>query len=366
MQKGDPVALTADVRAAVLVAPRHVEIQRFPMPAISEADGLLEVEATGVCGTDLAAYNGTVRPEQIPYVLGHEVVGRIAAVGPEAAERWGVSVGDRVVVEEYLPCGRCADCLDGEYPMCTKGRVGGTSIHRPPALWGAFSEYMYLSPQSLVHRVDGDADPEVLQLFIPIANGMYWVDEVGGARVGSTVAIIGPGPHGLGAVVGAREAGASRIIVVGRSVDEYRLDVAKALGADHVFRSDEEDVYAAVRDVTGGRMADVVINAAGAPAAVALALELAGSRATVVQAGIIGQIVDGVPFDAVFQKKLTIKGVRGRPSRVVPVALSVMASGRYPLERLCTHRFPLEETEQALRLMEEGAADLCRISVMGS
>lgn len=360
------MALAADVRAAVLTAPRRVEIQSFPMPAVGEDDALLKVEATGVCGTDWAAYNGTVRPEQIPYVLGHEVVGRIAAVGPRAAERWGVAVGDRVVVEEYLPCGRCRHCLDGEYPMCTAGRVGGTSIHRPPALWGAFADYMYLSPQSLVHRVDSDLDPEVLQLFIPIANGLYWADEVGGTRVGSTVVIIGPGPHGLGAVIGAREAGAGRIIVVGRSSDAYRLDVASAFGAHHVLRSDTDDVHQTVEELTGGRMADVVINAAGAPAAVALALQLAGSRATVVQAGIIGKAVDGVPFDAVFQKKLTIKGVRGRPSRVVPVALSVMASGRYPLERMVTHRFPLEETERALRLLGEGAEDLCRIAVMGS
>lgn len=353
------------VRAAVLVAPRRVEIQSFPLPDIGDDDGLLRVEATGVCGTDWAAYNGTVRPEQIPYVLGHEVVGRIEAIGPAASERWGVGVGDRVVVEEYLPCGTCAHCLAGEYPMCTAGRIGGTSIHRAPSLWGGFSERMYLSPRALVHRVDGDADPELLQLFIPIANGIYWVDEVGGLRVGDTVVVVGPGPHGLGAVVGAREGGAGTVIVVGLSSDRYRLETARLLGADHVVCADDGDVAAQVAQLTESRMADVVINAAGAPGTFPLALEVAGSRATVVQAGIVGRPIDHVPVDMIFQKKLTIKGVRGRPSRVVPCALALIASGRYPLERLCTHRFPLAETERALQLMGRGEPGVGRITVLG-
>lgn len=355
---------TQHVRAAVLVEPGRVEIQRFPMPTIGEDDALLRVEATGVCGTDWAAYTGTVRPEQIPYVLGHEVVGRIEAIGPVAAKRWGVAVGDQVVVEEYLPCGVCPDCLVGEYAMCTVGRIGGTSIRRTPSLWGGFSEFMYLSPQALVHQVEAEMAPELLQLFIPIANGIYWVDEVAGTRVGDTVVVLGPGPHGLGAVIGAREAGAGKVIVVGRSTDEYRLETALALGADDVLDADRVDVTARLADMTGCKMADVVINAAGAPATFSLALEVAGSRATVVQAGIVGQRIDDIPVDMIFQKKLTIKGVRGRPTRVVPHALALIASGRYPLEKMCTHRFGLDDTQKALQLIGRGEPGLGRIAII--
>lgn len=352
-------------RAAVLVAPRRVKIQSFPLPDVGEDDGLLKVECTGVCGTDWAAYQGSFRSERIPFVLGHEVVGRIEAIGSKAAARWGVTVGDRVVVEEYLPCGYCRHCLMGDHAMCTEGRIGGTSIHQPPSLWGGFSEYLYLSPKALVHRVESDLDPELAQLFIPISNGIYWASEVGSTTVGSTVLILGPGPHGLGAVIGAREAGAGRIIVVGRENDNYRLQTALELGADHVLQLERGDVVERVRDLTRGWMADVVINTASSPSALNLALGLAGERATVVQAGIAGQNANDVPVDQIFQKKLTIKGVRGRPTRVVPVALRVMASGRYPLARMCTHRFPLAQTEEALRLLGGGGDGVCRISVMG-
>lgn len=364
MKGGNEVAM-GESRAAVLVAPGQVEIQSFPLPEIGDDDGLLKVECTGVCGTDWAAYQGSIRAERIPFVLGHEVAGRIVAIGPKAADRWGVAVGDRVVVEEYLPCGYCRHCLMGDHAMCTEGRIGGTSIHQPPSLWGGFSEYLYLSPKSLVHRIEGDLDPELAQLFIPISNGIYWAGEVGSTRVGSTVLVLGPGPHGLGAVIGAREAGAGRVIVVGRETDGYRLQTALDLGADHALRLEEGDVVQRVRELTRGAMADVVINTANSPAALGLALTLAGERATVVQAGIAGQNAHDVPVDQIFQKKLTIKGVRGRPTRIVPAALRVMASGRYPLARMCTHRFPLAQTEEALRLLGGGGDGVCRICVMG-
>lgn len=354
----------SESRAVVLTAPRKVEVRRLPIPVIGDDDALLRVEATGLCGTDLAGYKGDIRLDQIPYILGHEVIGRIEAIGPAAAKRWGVSRGDRVAVEEYLPCGYCGDCLAGQYQMCTAGRYGGTTLNKVPALWGGFSDYMYLPANALVHRLDSDLSPEVAQLFIPIANGIYWASEVGRVGVGATVVVVGPGAHGLGSVIGARESGAGCVILVGRSLDQHRLAVGRALGADHTLSIDEDDIVARVAEITGGKMADVVINTASSATAASAALQVAGKFGVVVQVSITGETAADFPIDLLTQKCLTIKGVKGRPTRTVPVALRLMASGRYPVERICSHRFSLDQTEAALHLMERGAEGLCRIAIV--
>lgn len=339
-------------RAAVLVGERAMEIREFPLPRIGSDDGLLRIEATGVCGSDIDAYqHGSSMFYELPCVLGHELVGRVAEIGDEAAQRWGVGVGERIVVEEYLPCGTCRACLDGAYQMCRVRRYGGRSTSSPPGLWGGYSEFMYLDPQSIVHRVADEVAAELVQLYIPISNGLHWAQGAGGARAGDTVVIIGPGPHGLGCVVGAREAGAGLVILVGTERDEARLRTGTALGADHVLTGSAADIGATVADLTGGRLAETVINAADSAAALATALACAGDRSTVVQVGLAhGGSADLAQTlaTALVERLLTLRGVRGRPSRMVGPALRLIESGRYPLELLNTGTFTVEETEAAL------------------
>jgi threonine dehydrogenase-like Zn-dependent dehydrogenase len=344
--------MTGTSRAAVLYGPGELRIEELPLPEVGRDDGLLTVEATGVCGTDMAAYHGVNPFYELPCALGHELVGRIADIGPEASARWNVSTGDRIVVEEYLPCGTCRSCLAGAYQMCRVPRYGGKSIHSGPGLFGGYSDYLYLHPQSIVHKVAEDVSAELVQLYIPLSNGLDWVAGVGGLRPGGTVVIVGPGPHGLACVVGAREAGAGTVAVVGRPGDENRLSVAGALGADHTFTGPLPDVVAALEDITGGALADTVINAADSSAALDTAVAVAGDRATVVQAGLAKGGGGGAEslVDAMNRKVLTLRGVRGRPSRAVPPTLRLIESGTYPLELMCTGRFPIEQTEQALTL----------------
>ncbi|NDZ78280.1 alcohol dehydrogenase catalytic domain-containing protein [Streptomyces sp. SID10853] len=337
-------------RAAVLYGPGDLRIEEFPLPEIRADDGLLEVEATGVCGTDMAAYHGVNPFYELPCALGHELVGRIVEIGPAAGARWNVSAGDRVVVEEYLPCGTCRSCLAGAYQMCDVPRYGGKSVHSGCGLFGGYSDYLYLHPQAIVHKVADDIPAELVQLYIPLSNGLDWVAGIGGLRPGGTVVIVGPGPHGLSCVVGAREAGAGTVVVVGRPADGTRLDVARALGADHTLTGDLPEVLSAVQELTGGVLADTVINAADSSAALETATAVAGNRATVVQAGLAKGGGGGAEalVDAMNRKVLTLRGVRGRPSRMVPPTLRLIESGRYPLERMCTGRFPIEQTEHAL------------------
>lgn len=342
--------MTRTSRAAVLYAPGDLRIEEISLPHIGATDGLLRIEATGVCGTDVAAYHGVNPYYELPTVLGHELVGVVEEIGDQASQRWGVVPGDRIVVEEYLPCGTCRSCLAGAYQMCDVPRYGGKSIHDGPGLYGGYADYLYLHPQAIVHKVSHDVDADLVQLFIPLSNGLHWVGDVGALPPGGTAVIIGPGPHGLSCVIGARENGAGQVIVIGQEHDAERLETARALGADHVVTGSTHEVFEQVREVTAGLLADTVINAADSSAALETAVAVAGDRATLVQVGLPksgGGTAEPV-LNALNSKVLTIRGVRGRPARAVPPTLRLIESGRYPLHLLTTGQYTIAQTEDAL------------------
>lgn len=345
--------------AAVLTEPRTIEVRKFEVPRVGVDDALLAVEATGICGSDWAPYVGTL-PFAIPaIVLGHEVVGRVVAIGPVASERWNVYVDDRVVVEECIPCGFCELCRSGNYAMCdglhgTAGkRYGLIDVDRAPHLWGGFGNYMYLEPNSVVHRIAESIPAEIAPLFIPISNGVRWVQHLGRAAAGDTVYVQGPGQHGLGCVVAAKEAGATCVIVAGTTRDAHRLEVAKRLGADHTILIDQDDVVDRVRAITGGRFCDVVIDAtAGAPRAAQTAVDVAAINGRVLFAGFTeGQPAEGFVFDKVVMNGLTLIGAFSHEIRSVRSAIKILESQRYELGALCTHSFALGDVTPALQTL---------------
>ncbi len=349
------------VRAAVTPAPLVTEVRTFPVPPVGPDDGLLDVEACGLCGTDWDFYTRRRGAHLGPLILGHEIVGRVMALGERAAERWKVREGDRVAIEEFLPCGHCEFCLSGRPALCEATdsrsekpflRYGATPIDVPPGLWGGFSEVLYLHPHALVHPI-GDLSADLATLFVPISNGVRWVLKEGRLPRGGTVVVFGPGAHGLGCVVAAVEGGADHVIAVGRS-HGARLEAARALGAIPIA-SEVTDVVTAVREITSGAMADVVVDLApGAADTVQMGLALARKGGTVILASAKhGTPVAGFQSDMIVRKELTVKGVRGRDYQSVEDALRIIRSGRYPLERLRTHEFPLSKADLALRVLGE-------------
>lgn len=357
--------MTSNVRAAVAVDPLRTELQHFPLPDIGADDAVLRVAISGICGTDWEIYRRESRGVGLgPLILGHEIVGTVAAIGDRAAERWAVRSEDRIALEEFIPCGRCRLCLAGHYRLCDTTdsrsgrpvlRYGITPISIAPSLWGGFAEYVYVHPNSIVHRMPAAIGDEVATLFIPISNGIQWVVKEGGLRLGDRVLIVGPGQHGLGCVVAAREAGASAIVVVGTSRGSDRLALAMDLGATHTIRSDREDVAAAVVEATNGEGVDVAVDLTpGASEPVGACIEACRKRGVVVLAGSKhGRPLDGFAYDVVVRKELSVRGVRGHDYDAVEAAIAIIGSGRYPLERMCTHRFSLDRVDDALRVVGE-------------
>ena len=343
-------------RAVVQTAPRRLEMRELPMPAIDADSAVLRVEACGICGSDAEQYAG-VLPVRLPVVPGHEPLGIIAQIGDRAARRWGVDVGDRVAVEALIRCGHCRDCLAGAYQLC-RGRGslfghGYVPLDHPPALWGAYADYMYLDPLSLVHRIRADVPAHLAVMFNPLGAGFRWAVEIPDTKPGDAVLILGPGQRGLASVIAARAAGAGPIIVTGLTRDAAKLAIAKELGADWVIDVEQEDARARVRELTQGRGADVVIEVtANAPEPVAEALRYVATGGRIVLAGVKGfKSVPDFVSDFVVVKEITIKGAFGVTWRAYESAIRLIESGRVPLERMHTHDFPLEQAELAIQTL---------------
>lgn len=322
--------------AAVLVLerPGHLVRRDVGVPDIGPDDGLLRVEACGLCGTDHEQFTGVLSGPG-PFVPGHESVGVIEAVGDAAARRWGVRAGDRVAVEVFLSCRVCAACTAGEYRRCERHGLrdmyGFVPVAEAPGLWGGYGEYQYLAPDSLLLPVPAGLDPVVATLFNPLGAGIRWGVTVPGTAAGDVVAILGPGIRGLAAVVAAREVGAGFVMVTGAGArDHPRLEVARSFGADVCVDVAEADPVAALRQ-GAGRLADVVVDVtAKAPGAFAQALSLCRPGGTVVVAGTRGALVDRVPVDTVVYKELRVVGALGVDAPAYRAALDLLSSGRYP------------------------------------
>lgn len=335
--------------AAVLFAERDLQFRELPLPDIGADDGLIRVEACGVCGADLAPYRGDFMGGFFipPVILGHEIVGIVERIGSEAQRRFGVREGDRVVLEEPIPCGTCRSCRSGRYQRCPAPRYGAQTIDVEPRLWGGFAEHVYLHPQALLHKVPAGVDPMLAPLFVPISNGLFWTQEIGGLEAGQVAVIQGPGQHGIGCVIAAKDAGAGCVIVTGTSADAERLALAKQFGADYTIDVDAGDAAEQVRQITGGEMADVVVHAADHSAkAFEQALAFAAPGGTVVNVGSVHGPVEILP-DTIYMKELTIVGVRGRYGNSIVQALALLAAGQHPFERLSTHHYDLTDIQSA-------------------
>ncbi len=337
----------------VQTAPRTLEPRELPLPEIGPDDALLRVEACGICGSDVEQFEGVLKVP-LPLVPGHEPLGVIEEIGERAARRWHVQRGERVAVETMLPCHCCGRCLQGDYHLCGERRIYSyIPLDQPPGLWGAYAEYLYLPSNAIVHKVDRDLPPEIAVLFNPLGAGFRWAVEMPGTQPGDTVLILGPGQRGLASVIAAREAGAGKILVTGLSRDAHKLELAVEFGADAVIDVEQEDARARVREETGGRGADVVVEVtAFATEPVRDAIDFAAPGGTIVLAGVKGmKPVDGFVSDKVVLKELTIQGAIGVTHGAYQRAIRLIESGRIPLAKMQTHRFPLREAERAVRTL---------------
>jgi len=341
--------------AATLVGAKTFELREYDVPEISPDDGLLKVEAVGICGSDVGSYR---RESTVPRIMGHENVGVVTKIGREAAERWKVQEGDLVIPEEYVPCMACKYCYTGRFRFCnqtdrgygTLVRHGSSTVDLWPSLWGGFSQYMYLPPNSVMHKITKPVPAHTLALYLPLANGVEWACLYGGAGRGDTVVIQGPGQMGLCNAFAAKQSGADCVIVTGLTRDAERLELALKLGADYVVDVEQEGFREGVLRITGGEGADVVVNVTGgAKGAVEDAMAVASKECTIVLAAAGDHPFSLGGLGERRRRDITLKTAHGHSYEAVSQSIAYLESGKFPeLELLSTHQFPLAETRKAL------------------
>src|SRR4051812_19788787 len=257
------------MQAVVYPAPQALEGRAGTEPAAGAGQALVRVRATTICATDLKIQAGLFPGTRFPHIPGHEWSGDVVAVGPDVDE---VAPGDRVGVEVHVGCGRCPRCLEGLYNLCDNyGNVAKGHAHIGFTVPGGLAEYCAV-PVKALHRLPPNLDYDQGAMTDNVGIAL-WAVERARLQAGETVVVIGPGAIGLLALQVARAMGASRLLLVGTRAD--RLQAGERLGADALVDTSQVNAVAAVRDLTGGRGADVVVEFAGSEQAARDALHMA-------------------------------------------------------------------------------------------
>jgi len=353
--------------AMVQTGPRKLEPRDIDIPEIDDDSAILELEACGICGSDLEQYEGAIKVP-MPIIPGHEPLGKIVKIGDKAARRWGVEVGDRVAVETMISCRFCSCCLGGRYHLCDSRQMYSyIPVSESPSLWGGYAQYMYLHPNTIMHKVDPALPPEIAVIFNPLGAGFRWGVEIPETKPGDSVVILGPGQRGISSVIACREVGAGTIIVTGLSADAKKFEVAKFYGADHTINVEEEDSVRRVKELTNGG-ADVVIDvSAYATQPVRDALDMVRPGGTIVLAGVKGmKSVDNFISDLIVLKEINIRGAIGVTSTGYKSAINLIESGRVDFQKMHTHEFDLSDADLAIRTLGrevegEGSIHSCLI-----
>ena len=350
-------------RVMLQVGDRHLEEDELEVPGTRPDTALLRVEACGLCGSDVEQYRGHFAAKnmiQYPVVPGHEPVGVIEDIGSDAAQRWRLVRGDRVAIVPAMSCGRCHHCLTGSHFLCRELFPGASYasygyIPRDTGhgLWGGYSEYMVLHPNTLLYKVPDHVPPRRATLYQALASGLRWAVQVPQTRYGESVLVLGAGQRGLASVVALRACGAGDIIVTGIARDAYKLEIARQLGATHTILADEEDTVDRVLEITGGRGVDVAIDVVPSLGRTVVdAIECVRTGGAVVLAGLKGSTVRvDIDTDQIVNRNITVHGVFSQPVTSYRDGIELLASRLDEVSVLHTHEYPLTQVETALRVL---------------
>jgi 2-desacetyl-2-hydroxyethyl bacteriochlorophyllide A dehydrogenase len=337
------------VRAVTFQAPGEVRVEEKPDPQLTAADeAIVRVEASGICGSDLHIFHGRV-PVEPGFTIGHEFVGTVLEAGDDV-ER--VAVGDRVLGCFHTACATCAACLRSDYHRCERGRTFGHGS-KLGDLQGAQAEKLLVPRANLTLRrvPEGMADEAALFAGDVMGTGYHAVAHAG-MRAGDTVAVLGLGPVGLCAVQAAKAGGASRVFAI--DTVEARLEMAKRFGAEPLHLTEDEPKRA-VRSATEGRGVDVVVDAVGDPAPLALAISLARDAGTVSGIGAYNRPGE-VSLGLAWLKGLTLRLGLANVIAHVDHVLALLEAGVLDPTPMVTHHMRLDEAAEAYALYDNREA----------
>lgn len=352
----------ATMRAAVFQGKGKIAIREVPRPEPGPGDALIKISVTTICGTDIHILKAEY-PVKEGLTIGHEPVGVVEAVGVGVT---GYSPGDRVIVGAITPCGQCGACLSGYGSQCSHGGDGYEAIggwRFGNTINGCQAEYVLVpsAQANLAHIPAGLEDEDVLLCPDIMSTGFSAVEH-GGVRLGDAVVVFAQGPIGLCATAGAKLAGAS--LVIGVDSIPRRLEFAKRMGADVVLNFKEQDVVAEVRRLTNGG-ADVAIEALGQAATFENALRCLRPGGTLSSLGVYSGHLT-IPLDAfaagLGEHKIVTSLCPGGKERMRRL-MSIVAAKRFPFRDLVTHKYKLDQIEEAYDLFANQRDGVMKVAI---
>ena len=327
------------MRALVYHGPGQKAWEEVPDPEIADdGDIIVRVDAVTICGTDLHILKGDVPAVRNGRVLGHEAVGTVEETG-DGVRR--LRPGDRVLISCISACGSCRYCREARYGQCTEG--GGWVLGHK--IDGTQAEYVRVpyADNSTFRVPDGVSDDEVLMLADILPTGYEVGVLAGGVRPGDVVAVVGAGPVGLSAITGARLYSPSHVVAI--DLSDARLDAARQFGADVTVSNSREDPLSVIKELTGRLGADVAIEAVGVPEAFELAVRLARPGGRIANIGVHGEAAT-LHLEEQWIRDITITtGLVDTSS--TPTLLRLITTGQLDVKPFVTHRFALDEFEEA-------------------
>lgn len=328
------------MQALVLTAPHEFEIAEIPDPTPGPFEVMCRVERAGICGTDVHMIQGhyDMWPSSYPFTPGHEWSGEVVALGT-GAEDFGWQVGARVAGSSHAPCSYCANCIRGRYNLCLNYGHPTLHSHYGHTKQGCFADYVLHSIRS-VFKLPDTLDYDRAVVVDPASIALHCANR-GGVRDGHTVGVIGAGPVGILAAEAAHAKGAARVVVAARGA---RLAVVEKYGFTAID-TEVDDPVAAFRDLIPGG-ADVILDAAGTPQTIPMALGMLARGGRCATVGIPTSELT-VDLSALVLDELELVGSRAVTGEMGPV-LQFITDGRVRAGELITHRYPLQEFAEAL------------------
>ncbi|MFZ6778554.1 NAD(P)-dependent alcohol dehydrogenase [Undibacterium sp. Ji83W] len=346
------------MKAAVYLRPGKIAIEEKPIPAPGPGEALIKITTTTICGTDVHILKGEY-PVKPGLTIGHEPVGVIAALGAGVT---GYELGQRVVVGAISPCGQCYSCLDGQHSQCGGKPAGGWRFGN--TIDGCQAEYLLVpyAMSNLEVIPDGLTDEQVLMCPDIMSTG-FGGAESGDIKIGDTVVIFAQGPIGLCATAGAKLRGASLIIAVDGVAS--RLDMARALGADITIDYTKTDPLTEIMRLTHGRGVDVAIEALGTQMTFESCLRALKPGGRLSSLGVYSGKLS-LPLDAfaagLGDHKIITTLCPGGKERMRRL-MNVVKSGRVKLDAMVTHRFKLDDIEQAYDLFANQRDGVLKVAI---
>ncbi|QDS92848.1 Sorbitol dehydrogenase [Roseimaritima multifibrata] len=325
------------MKALLLTEYKKMELSEVPEPEVGSHDVLIQVEACGICGSDIHGYDGSTGRRIPPLVMGHEAAGIVVAIGDQVDS--GVAIGDRVTFDSMVSCGNCHFCRKGHANLCDNRRVLGVSCGEYRQ-HGAFAERIAV-PQHIVYSLPDDLPFEHAALVEAVSVAVHAAN-VTDVELGDTAVVVGTGMIGLLTVQAIKAAGASCVIAV--DVNDKRLAVAKQLGATYTINANDEDVANRVAELTNGRGADIALEVVGTTATVQSAIASVRKGGHVTLVGNVSPTID-LPLQSVVTRELTIKGTCGCNGEY-PACIALMSSGAIQVAPLITQQISLADGPQ--------------------